>query len=53
MKHHFIDIMLNTKSDVPSMLACNVNRMLTQSYVNIEYPTKHRFWKKNAMLWSS
>ncbi len=29
MKHHFIDIMFNTKSDVPSMLACNVKRMLT------------------------
>jgi hypothetical protein len=35
------DIMLNTKSDVASMLTCNVSRMLIQSYVNIEYPTKH------------
>ncbi len=40
--------MLNTKSDVASMLACNVGRMLTQSYVNIEYPTKHKFLEEKC-----
>lgn len=42
------DIMLNTKSDVVSMLASNVNRMLIQSYVNIEYPTKHKFLEEKC-----
>ncbi len=43
-------MLLNTKNDVATLLACTINMMSTQSYASHQILTKFMFRAKNVVL---
>ncbi len=43
-------MLLNTKNDVATLLACTINMMLTQSYASHQVLTKSMFRIKHVVL---